>query len=62
MHPGRKTRFNDADLSHASEFARQWASCVEPQLTTYAAKVNGHNIHLLIPVVKGKPKYNKADP
>jgi hypothetical protein len=36
-----------------------WATCFEPQLTSYAAKINGHNIHLLIPVVKGKPKYNK---
>jgi hypothetical protein len=36
-----------------------WATCIEPQLTTYPAKINGHNIHLLIPVVTGKPKYNK---
>jgi hypothetical protein len=36
-----------------------WATCFEPQLTTYPAKINGHNIHLLIPVVTGKPKYNK---
>jgi hypothetical protein len=36
-----------------------WATCFEPQLTTYTAKINGHNIHLLIPVVTGKPKYNK---
>jgi len=36
-----------------------WATCFEPKLTTYAAKINGHNIHLLIPVTTGKPKYNK---
>jgi hypothetical protein len=27
-----------------------WATCFEPQLTTYPEKIKGHNIHLLIPV------------
>jgi hypothetical protein len=36
-----------------------WATCFQPELGPYAAKINGHNIHLLIPVVTGKPKYNK---
>ena len=36
-----------------------WASCIQPELGTYTAKINGHNIHLLIPIVTGKPKYNK---
>jgi hypothetical protein len=36
-----------------------WATCFQPQLGTYAAKINGHNLHLLISVVTGKPKYNK---
>jgi hypothetical protein len=36
-----------------------WATCLQPELGPYGAKINGHNIHLLIPVVTGKPKYNK---
>jgi hypothetical protein len=36
-----------------------WATCFQPELGAYAAKINGHNIHLQIPVVTGKPKYNK---
>ena len=36
-----------------------WATCFQPELGAYSAKINGHNIHLLIPVVTGKPKYNK---
>lgn len=36
-----------------------WATCFQPELGRYPAKINGHNIHLLIPVPKGKPKYNK---
>ena len=40
-------------------FPPVWAKCFEPQLGTYAAKINGHNVHLLIPVTTGKPKYNK---
>jgi hypothetical protein len=36
-----------------------WATCTQPELGTYAAKINGHNIHLLIPVIIGKPTYNK---
>jgi hypothetical protein len=35
-----------------------WATCVQPELGTYAANINGHNIHLLIPVFTGKAKYN----
>jgi hypothetical protein len=35
-----------------------WATCFQPELGTYAANINGHNIHLLMPVVTGKPKYN----
>jgi hypothetical protein len=36
-----------------------WATCLQPEPGPYSAKINGHNIHLMIPVVKGKPKYNK---
>jgi hypothetical protein len=40
-------------------FPPMWAKCIQPELESYSAKINGHNIHLLIPVVKGRPKYNK---
>jgi hypothetical protein len=36
-----------------------WATCFQPELGSYAAKINGHNIHILIPVTRGKPKYSK---
>jgi hypothetical protein len=35
------------------------ATCFQPSLGTYSAKINSHNIHLIIPVTKGKPKYNE---
>ena len=36
-----------------------WATCFQPELGSYSAKINGHNIHILIPVTKDKPNYNK---
>lgn len=36
-----------------------WAVCFQPELGSYPAKINGHNVHLLLPVITGKPKYNK---
>ena len=36
-----------------------WAARFQPELGTYPAKINGHNIHLLVPVVTGKPKYSE---
>jgi hypothetical protein len=36
-----------------------WATCFQPELGSYKAKINEGNIRLLIPVTKGKPKYNK---
>ena len=36
-----------------------WAACIQPELGNYPAKINGHNVHLLIPVQTGRPKYNK---
>ena len=36
-----------------------WSVCFQPNLGVYSAKVNGHNIRLMVPVLKGKPKYNK---
>jgi hypothetical protein len=36
-----------------------WATCFQPELGSYPAKINGHNVHLLLPVVKGKPRYTK---
>jgi hypothetical protein len=35
-----------------------WATCLQTELGTYPAKINGHNLHLKVPVVTGKPKYN----
>jgi len=40
-------------------FPPLWATCLQPDLGSYSAKINGHNVHLFIPVVKGRPKYNK---
>jgi hypothetical protein len=40
-------------------YAPIWATCFQPELGTYPAKINGHNIHLQVPVLTGKPKYNK---
>lgn len=34
-------------------------SCVQPQLGSYAAKIDKHGLRLLIPVVTGKPEYSK---
>lgn len=34
-------------------------SCVQPQLGPYAAKIDKHGLRLLIPIVTGKPEYNK---
>jgi|SRR6185437_714914 len=36
-----------------------WATCFQPNLGNYSAKINGHNVHLLIEVTDGRPKYNK---
>ena len=35
-----------------------WATCFEPSVGSYKAKINGSNIHLLIPIIKKPPKYN----